>query len=144
MEIETMGKVLVAATVDNLHDLYLAKKGAIPQEDVRRIEVAEALVDTGATSLSMPGGMIRQLGLEPLRTRQARTSAGIATFNVYGAVRLTVQGRDCTLDVTEVPEDCPVLIGQVPLELLDFVVDPRNRQLIGNPEHGGEQMLEMY
>ena len=40
--------------------------------------------------------------------------------------------------------DCPVLIGQVPLELLDFVVDPKGRRLIGNPEHGGEQMIEMY
>jgi clan AA aspartic protease len=144
MEIETMGKVLVAAKIENVVDLYLANKGAIPQEEVRRVEVPEALVDTGATTLSMPGRMIRQLGLEPLRTRQARTTAGIATFNVFGTVRLTIQGRDCTLDVTEVPEDCPVLIGQVPLELLDFVVDPRKRQLVGNPEHGGEDMLEMY
>ena len=57
---------------------------------------------------------------------------------------LTVQGRECPMDVAEVPDDCPVLIGQVPLELLDFVVDPANQRLIGNPAHGGEQMLEMY
>jgi hypothetical protein len=44
----------------------------------------------------------------------------------------------------EVPEDCPVLIGQVPLELLDLVVDPAGQQLIGNPAHGGEQVLELY
>jgi hypothetical protein len=37
-----------------------------------------------------------------------------------------------------------VLIGQVPLEMLDFVVDPQSQRLIGNPEHGGEQMLELY
>jgi hypothetical protein len=37
-----------------------------------------------------------------------------------------------------------VLIGQVPLELLDFVVDPRGQKLIGNPEHGGEQMIEIF
>ena len=133
MEIETMDKVLVAAKIENVVDLYLANQGAISQGEVRRIEVPEALVDTGATTLSMPGRMIRQLGLEPLRTRQARTTAGIATFKVFGTVRLTIQERDCTLDVTEVPEDCPVLIGQVALELLDFVVDPRERQLVGNP-----------
>lgn len=63
---------------------------------------------------------------------------------MYDAVRLTVQGRDCTVDVAEVTEDCPVLIGQVPLELLDFVVDPNGQRLIGNPEHGGEQMFELY
>jgi hypothetical protein len=42
------------------------------------------------------------------------------------------------------PDDCPVLIGQVPLEVLDFVVDPQGQRLIGNPAHGGEQILEIY
>jgi hypothetical protein len=46
--------------------------------------------------------------------------------------------------VTEIPDDCPVLIGQVPLELLDFVVDPKGQRLIGNPAHGGEHMIEIY
>ena len=55
-----------------------------------------------------------------------------------------IQGRDCDLDVMEVPDGVPVLVGQVPLELLDFVVDPINQRLIGNPDHGGEQVLEMY
>ena len=59
-------------------------------------------------------------------------------------MRLTVEGRDCLSDVAEVPDDCPVLIGQIPLELLDFVVDPVGRRLIGNPAHGGEHMLDMF
>jgi hypothetical protein len=87
---------------------------------------------------------VAQLGLEPLRTRQGRTSAGLVTLQVYGTVRLTVQGRDCTCDVVEVPDDCPVLIGQVSLELLDFVVDPIGQRLVGNPAHGGEHIIELY
>ena len=63
---------------------------------------------------------------------------------MYGTVRLTVQGRDCTCDAVGVPDDCPVLIGQVPLELLDFVVDPGGQRLIGNPAHGGEHIIELY
>ncbi|HEX5442731.1 MAG TPA: hypothetical protein VFW87_02830 [Pirellulales bacterium] len=46
-------------------------------------------------------------------------------------------------NVTEVP-DCPVLIGQAPLELLDFLIDPLGQRLVGNPARGGEQMLELY
>ena len=57
--------------------------------------------------------------------------------------RLTVQGRQCTVDVMEVDDDCPVLIGCYTLELLDFVVDPVGRRLIGNPEHGGQQILDL-
>lgn len=57
---------------------------------------------------------------------------------------MTIQGRDCPCDVVEVPDDCPVLVGQVPLELMDFVVDPVNQRLIGNPAHGGEQIVDLY
>jgi len=37
-----------------------------------------------------------------------------------------------------------VLVGQVPLELMDFVVDTVAQRVIGNPAHGGEQTLESY
>jgi predicted aspartyl protease len=144
MESATMGKVIVTAKVESLEDLYKVQQGALPPEQVRSIEVSDALVDTGATILSMPKRLIDQLGLRPIRTRPARTSAGTVTVQVYGTVRLTIQGRDCPTDVAEAPDDCPVLIGQVPLELLDFVVDPLGQRLIGNPEHGGEHILEMY
>lgn len=144
METAEMGKVLVAAKVENLEDLFRAKQQLIAREDVRKVEVTDALVDTGATGLSMPKWMIAQLGLEPTRTRRARTSAGPVTVQVHGTVRLTIQGRDCPSEVNELPDDCPMLIGQVPLELLDFVVDPVNQRLIGNPEHGGEHIIELY
>ena len=44
----------------------------------------------------------------------------------------------------EVPDTVPVLIGQLPLEHLDFVIDMRSHTLIGNPAHGGEHMYELY
>ncbi len=34
------------------------------------------------------------------------------------------------------------MIGQVPLELMDWVVDLQGQRLIGNPEHGGQHMIE--
>ena len=46
------------------------------------------------------------------------------SFGIYEAIRLTVQGRDCVVEVCELPNECPPLIGQIPLEALDFVVDP--------------------
>ena len=139
-----MDKVLVEVKVENLEDQYLVRKGLLAPDQVRHVEVTDALVDTGATQLSMPKRLIDQLGLQPVRTRRAMTSAGPIDLQVYDAVRLTIQGRDCLSDVTALPDDCPVLIGQIPLELLDFVVDLNARRLIGNPAHGGEHMIEMY
>lgn len=118
-------------------------RGEIAAEQARRIEVIDALVDSGATALSLPRRMIQQLGLLPLRTRRALTTAGIQDVPTFGAVRLTVRGRDCVCDVTEVNDVCPVLIGQVPLELMDFLVDPTRRRLIANPARGGEHLIEL-
>lgn len=139
-----MGKVLVAARIECIDDLVLANEGHKKLEDVRRVEIPDALVDTGASTLSLPKRVVTQLGLRPGRTRQARTSAGTTTLQMYSAVRLTIQDRDCTCDVLEIPDECPVLIGQIPLEMLDFVVDPNGQRLIGNPEHGGEDIIELY
>jgi predicted aspartyl protease len=144
MEIATMGKVLVQALIENVYDLHEAKMGTRGPEAIRRVTVPDALVGTGASTLSLPRRLVSELGLTSLRTRQARTIAGSVELRMYGTVRLTVQDRDCTCDVVEIPDDCPVLIGQVPLELLDFVLDPGGQGLAGNPAHGGEHVIELY
>ncbi|MGA2798064.1 MAG: retropepsin-like aspartic protease [Thermoguttaceae bacterium] len=144
METDTTGRVLVEAMLESLKDLWALEQGLIKPDQVRRIIVPDALVDTGATMLSLPTRMIRQLGLSKSWTRQVTTSRGTSNADVYSSVKLTIKGRECPMDVLEVPDDVPVLIGQIPLEYLDFVVDPQSRSLIGNPAHGGEQMYEMY
>jgi predicted aspartyl protease len=140
----TMGRVVTELTVENLEDLWAVKNGQLTADKTRRVEVKDALVDTGATTLGLPSRLIQQLGLTLRHTRRVNTAAGVREANMYEPVRLTVQGRDCTVDVAELPDTAPVLLGQVPLELLDFVVDPQGQRLIGNPAHGGEQMLDMY
>ena len=144
METETMGRVLTEATIESLRDLWDAQRGSIPADQVRRVTVPDALVDTGASMLSMPIGLIHQLGLKEQYKKRVRSSVGVSEVGVYDAVRLTIQGRVCTMDVLEVPDDTPVLIGQLPLEQLDFVVDMTSHSLIGNPRHGGEHMFELF
>jgi predicted aspartyl protease len=144
MEILTMGKVVVSAKIENLADAIRLDAGDISDDQVRTIEVDDALVDTGATFLSLPKRQIAALGLKLHRTRTARTAGGVMSFGIYEAVRLTVQDRDCVIEVCELPDSCPPLIGQIPLEALDFVVDPVGQKLIGNPDHNGEQMIEIF
>jgi predicted aspartyl protease len=139
-----MGRTTVTATIVNLQDLWEVKKGTRKPEEVRKLEVSDALADTGARLLSLPKRMVDQLDLEYLETKTATTTAGVKSFDIYGLVQLTIMGRTCPLDVTAIADECPVLIGRIPLERLDYVVDPVNRQLIGNPLRGGEFMLEMY
>ncbi len=143
METDSMGRMLTEATIENMEDLWAAKRALIAEQSVRRVSVPDALVDTGATLLSLPTRIIRRLGLERTASKRVTSSIAASEAAIYSAVRLTIQGRSCTMDVVEVPDEVPMLVGQIPLEHLDLVVDLRSRTLIGNPAHGGEHVYEL-
>ncbi len=144
METEEMGRVLIEAKVENLSDLYDLEKQQPSNENVRRITISNALVDTDATLLSLPTHIIQQLGLKNAGSKRVTSSIGNGEADMYSAVRLTIMDRSCTMDVMEVPDDVPPLIGQIPLEHLDLVIDMREHKLIGNPAHGDEHVYELY
>ena len=125
----------------NLNDLRFAEAGFIPAEDVRRITVADALVDTGATGLCLPTSLIERLGLTPVGKRTARTAAGIVERTVYSEVEYTVLQRSSTIRVTDLPEGSPILVGHIIMETLDLWVD-MTKGLIYNPAHGDDWIEE--
>ncbi len=84
MEMLTIGNVVVSARIENLQDAYEAEKGTLPAAEVRSVEVSDALIDTGATLLSIPRRLVAQLGLKQRRTRTARTPAGVVSSGIYG------------------------------------------------------------
>jgi hypothetical protein len=79
-----------------------------------------------------------------MQQRQVITTAGAATVATYGLVKLTVMGREAPLDVAALPDECPVLVGYIPLEQLDLVVDPTHQRLIGDPFHKGQNLIDMF
>jgi predicted aspartyl protease len=137
-----MGKVIVRIKLTNLKDMFLKSAGARKGKP-RQIHV-ETLVDTGATRLYLKPSVIKRLGLERVDTVRSQTSNGEALRYKYEPVQLELMGRKENFDVIEVPETVPNLLGQVPLEVLDFVVDSKGHKLIPNPAHGGEQMTEEF
>ena len=143
LEVEPVGRVTTSVRVENLEDLLSVRAGRLASDQVRRVEIMEALVDTGATMFAMPRRYIEQLGLQKMRERSIITADGVKSTSIYDAVRLTIMGRDCTVEVREVPDVAPALVGQIPLEVLDLVVNPLAGTLTGNPEHGGEHVLEL-
>ena len=102
--------------IANQSDLVLVRAGVMNSEDVRRLTVEDALVDTGATGLCLPAPLIEQLGLMPLRTVQAETANGTVERTIYSEVEYTVLERSDTIRVTDLPEDAPVLVGHMILD----------------------------
>ena len=126
----------------NQSDLVLARAGVMNLENVRRLTVEDALVDTGATGLCLPAPLIEQLGLTPLRRVQAETANGTVERTIYSEVEYTVLERSDMIRVRELPEDAPVLVGHMILAALDLCVDMR-QGLIYNPAHGGEWRIRI-
>ena len=125
-----MGQVFVRAKIENLGDVDTHKRGLIPPEQVRAVEVPDALIDTEASGLLLPKRLIAQLGLRHYRTRHGADVGTTMPMAMPTAVWLTIDGRGCVLDVVEVGDDQPVSIGQLPMRALGLVLDPDGRRLI--------------
>jgi hypothetical protein len=89
MENNDIGRVLAPMTVENLGDLFDVERGRMTTAEVRRLDVPDALVDTGSTTLALPARMVQQLGLTRSYERNAITSQSRHTISVYGPVRVT-------------------------------------------------------
>ena len=127
----------------NNDELVLANAGILAPEDVRRMTVEDALVDTGATRLGLPPSLVERLNLTPFRSERVRTVNGFTELWIYSPVQFTILEREGITTVMGVPEGTPVLIGHILLEDLDLCLDIK-KGLIYNPDHDGEWMTELY
>jgi len=138
-----MGKVTTMIKVANWDDLALLAAGA-RTEKPRALET-NALVDTGAVKFYLKSSIIRELGLRPVGETKSRTMSNRSeSRTVFSPVALEIQGRTGRFDVVEIPDSLPNIVGQIPLEDLDWVVDCRNQKLIPNPEHKNGELADEF
>jgi len=117
----------------NSYDEDRVQSGDLQPEQVQSVEI-EALVDTGATMLILPADVVQRLGLREQGRRKVIYANGEDdTIPWIGGVRLTLLGREMIASALVVPAGATALIGQIPLEELDLIVDPKSRTLKVNP-----------
>ena len=96
------------------------------------IEV-EALADTGSVFLCIPEHVRLQLGLDVLETREVKLADGTrATFPYAGPVILRFKNRTGCVGALVLGDQ--VLLGAIPLEDMDLVVNPRDGTVDVNPD----------
>ena len=139
-----MGHTLVTIKVENVKDWMGAQeKHGRKQPLIRTVVIPDALVDTGTTYLGLPSRYIKQLGLRPLpQPITVTTAAGVVERRLYVGALLTIGGRTDEFAAVELPDDAPALVGVIPLEGLDFIVDPTTQTLAG--KHGAKRITLMY
>ena len=138
-----MGRTKARLIVRNASDVEKAADGALPQPEVRAVEI-DAIVDTGAAYVCLPRAEIEKLGLRFVQNAPVRTANGRAVRRIFGSAEIQLLGRTAHMDVMENDEDTPPLLGCVLLELLDLIVDPKAGQITPNPEHDGKWVVDCY
>jgi len=125
-----MGETRVDITLRNVSDETRLKDGVISDKDVRSIQV-RALVDTGAVSIVINEDICQKLGLQIEGMRFA-TLAGGGKVNckITEGVRICWKDRNAICQAVVLPDGEP-LLGVIPLEFMDLIVDPVAEQLVG-------------
>lgn len=101
--------------------------------DLESVEV-EALVDSGAVNLCIPADLALQLRLEKRGSRAVETADGsIHEVDVVAPVRVELGNRWTVTTAFIIGDE--VLLGAIPMEDMDVVIDPRRQRLIPNPDH---------
>lgn len=137
-----MGKVMTRIKVTNPTDVDNARQGLIPADRVRSEEL-DALVDTGAATLALPEDVCRRLGLPNHGTRRVRYANGTTGSIPWTSVRVEILGRDTICETFVEAAGTTPLIGQVPLELLDLLVDPKSLDVRVNPASPDMPLLDL-
>lgn len=128
--------------ITNSADVVLAQSGHLPQEQVRSIEI-DALIDTGATTLVLPADVVAKMGFALREVRKLRLADGnLIDAPCVTNIRLEICGRDMLTSAYVMPAGSMPLVGQIPLEELDLIVDPKRQSLRPNPEHPDGPVLD--
>ena len=90
----------------------------------------DALVDTGASIVSMPASMLIDLGVKPAAQHRFRFAQGGARTLDIGEARLRIDGLEVGTLVAFNDEGTPVLLGALALEALFLGVDPVAQRLV--------------
>ncbi|MBM2813406.1 MAG: hypothetical protein HW421_168 [Ignavibacteria bacterium] len=139
-----MGRTLERVFIKNFSDINLAEEGYIKPSEIRAVEI-DAIVDTGAAYLCLPPKVIKELGLKFAKSTPVKTGNGSLELRIFNVAEITIKERTIQMQVMENKDDnIPALIGYLVLETMDWVVDPKNQEIIGNPENDGKWVIDMY
>jgi len=132
-----MGLVHAEITLKNANDVTNARYGIIKELGIRQT-VVNAVVDTGAMTLIINEQLRQQLGLGIVGAKVATLANNVKeTVQIAEPVDVHWKNRSMTCRPWVVGAG-RVLLGAIPLENMDLIVDPARQELVG--AHGEEEV----
>jgi clan AA aspartic protease len=131
-----MGYVNTKITLKNFDDAKQARRGNLPEDKIRQATI-DVMVDTGATTLIINEELFKQLGLDIMGKREI-TLANDAkeTCKMTEPLEIHWEDRSVAMSALVIDDASEFLLGVLPLEGMDLMVDTVNHKLIG--AHGDQ------
>jgi clan AA aspartic protease len=137
-----MGCFMEKITLENVIDRGLASRGYIKETEVRTLTV-EAMPDTGAWTLVINEEIRQKLGLAVEGSSESTLADGkTSRYPITESVKIRWKDRSIALPAIVVSEAQDVLLGALPLEGMDLIVDPVRKMLAG--AHGDQPLHVLY
>ena len=115
-------------------DIVLFQEGYIQENQIKRVKV-KALVDSGSYMLAINETVKTQLALRKVDEQVAELADGSrVTLEIVGPVDLRFENRSTTCRAMVLPGNTEVLLGAIPMEDLDVIIEPKAQRMIVNPE----------
>ena len=126
-----MGYVNTQVTLKNIYDLKQAKQGNLPKDKIRQATI-DVMVDTGASTLVINEKIFQQLGLDVMGESEI-TLANDAKEKCKITEPVVIKWEDRAVAMSAlVIDDAPdFLLGILPLEGMDLIIDTVNQKLVG-------------
>ena len=113
--------------------IYADIELANPVDSTLESVSVKALVDIGATTLCIPEHIALQLALQEVEKLEVTTADEKSHVVPHvGPIRIRFKGRTCFTGALVIGNS--VLMGAVPMEVMDLVVSPSGRSIEVNPE----------
>jgi len=132
-----MGLVHAEITLKNAGDVINVRRNLIKEPEIRKT-VVQAVVDTGAMTLVINEQMRQHLGLGIVGSKVATLANNVKeTVKIAEPVEVHWRNRSMTCEPWVVGSG-RILLGAIPLENMDLIVDPAAQELVG--AHGEEEV----
>ena len=129
-----MGHTYTDIELISVDDLVLHRHGFLTEDRIKRMRVT-ALVDSGAYLLVINDNIRQQLDLPFIEEQTMRLADDSERrVEIVGPVEVRFENRSTTVRAAVFPGDAEPLLGVIPMEDMDVLIDSKQQRLIVNPE----------
>ena len=138
-----MGLIHADVELINVEDIGLVRRGHMDIDEIKRISI-NILVDTGSYMLAINENIQAILQLPVTDKKKAQLANGESIWcDVVSPIEIRFKNRRSVCSAMVLRGDAEPLLGSIPMEDMDVMINPLRQELIVNPESPDYAMMSM-